>query len=152
MGARLGRTPHNDPSRQSPTVATEPSRHSGDTADDAAIWVHPVEPSLSLVIGNDKKGGLMVWDLDGREIQSVEGPRSQNLDLRYHFPLAGRFSDGTPHERVDLVGVGNERGRQFDFSKVNPSTRGLELAGSISTANGLKPYGGCMYHRIFRGR
>ena len=37
-----------------PTVETEPSHHSGDTADDMAIWIHPTDPSLSLVIGDDK--------------------------------------------------------------------------------------------------
>lgn len=94
----------------------------------------------------------MVWSLDGREIQYVEGTRYNNLDLRYGFPLAGEFDGGTPHERVDLVGVGDEGGLQMDFFKVNPATRRLEPAGSIGTADGLVPYGSCMYYSVRRNR
>jgi 3-phytase len=127
----------------SPSVETDPSHHAGDTADDSAIWIHPTNPSLSLVIGDDKNGGLMVYGLDGREIQYIEGTNYNNLDLRYNFPLAGQFSNGTAHQRVALVGVGDEINRQIDFFKVNPSTRNLEPAGSITSS--LIPYGACMY-------
>jgi 3-phytase len=40
----------------------------GDAADDPAIWVHPVDPALSLVLGTDKKGGLNVFDLEGKRL------------------------------------------------------------------------------------
>jgi 3-phytase len=135
-----------------PTVETDPSHGSGDTADDMAIWVHPSDPSLSLVIGDDKDGGLMVWGLDGKELQYVEGTKYSNVDLRYNFPLAGRFSSGTAHQAVALVGVGDESGRRVDFFKVNPGTRRLEPAGSIHTANRLVPYGSCMYHSAVNGK
>jgi 3-phytase len=145
-----------DPPRRAatvlPTVETDPSHGSGDTADDMAIWVHPSDPSLSLVIGDDKDGGLMVWGLDGKELQYVEGTKYSNLDLRYNFPLAGRFTNGTAHQAVALVGVGDESGRRVDFFKVNPGTRRLEPAGSIHTANRLVPYGSCMYHSAVNGK
>lgn len=134
-----------------PTVETDPSHHSGDTADDLAIWIHPSDPSLSLVIGDDKDGGLMVWSMDGRELQYLPGTNYNNLDLRYNFPLAGRFSDGSAHRTVALLGVGDESGGQVDFFKVNPGTRRLEPAGSINTADGLVPYGSCMYHSAVTG-
>jgi myo-inositol-hexaphosphate 3-phosphohydrolase len=44
---------------------TAPVGHSGDAADDPAIWVHPSDPSRSVVIGNDKQGALEVYDLVG---------------------------------------------------------------------------------------
>jgi 3-phytase len=50
------------------------------------------------VIGDDKGGGLLVWGLDGRELQYVDGTNYNNLDLRYNFPLVGRFSDGAAHK------------------------------------------------------
>lgn len=134
-----------------PTVETDPSHHRGDTADDVAIWVHPSDASLSLVIGDDKGGGLMVWGLDGKELQYIEGTNYNNLDLRYNFPLAGRFSGGAAHQTVSLLGVGDELERQIDFFKVNPTTRRLEPAGSINTAEGLVPYGSCMYHSAMTG-
>ncbi len=135
-----------------PTVETDPSHHTGDTADDSAIWIHPTDTSLSLVIGDDKNGGLMVWGLNGKEIQYVAGTNYNNLDLRYNFPLVGRFSNSTSHQTVALLGVGNELGNKIDFFKVNPTARQLEPAGSIATANGLIPYGSCMYHSPVSGK
>jgi myo-inositol-hexaphosphate 3-phosphohydrolase len=132
-----------------PIVETGPSHHAGDTADDVAIWIHPTDPSRSLVIGNDKFGGLMVWGLDGVELQYVEGTNYTNLDIRYNFPLAGSFSTGEPHATVALIAVGDEPGRQIDFFKVNPATRGLEPAGSVDMTIG--PYGSCMYRSAVTG-
>ena len=134
------------------TVETEPSHHDGDTADDVVFWIHPTDGSQSLVIGDDKDGGLMVWGLDGREVQYLEGTQYNNLDLRYNFPLAGRFSDGTAHQSVALLMVGDETGVAIDFFKVNPATRRLEAAGSLPMANGLVPYGGCMYRSAATGK
>src|SRR5688572_18257740 len=105
-----------------PSVETDPSHHDGDTADDTAIWIHPTDPSLSLVIGDDKDGGLMVWGLDGKEVQYVDGPGYNNLDLRYNVPLAGTFSTGRSHSTVALVGVSDAGESQVDFFKVNPGT------------------------------
>lgn len=144
-------TPRTHTATVAPTVETDPSHHRGDTADDVAIWIHPSDPSLSLVIGNDKDGGLMVWGLDGKELQYVEGTNYNNLDLRYNFALAGRFNGSAPHQTVSLIGVGDEGEQQIDFFKVNPRTRRLEPAGSIDTAGGLVPYGSCMYHSAITG-
>ena len=38
------------------TVETEPVPHSGDSADDPAIWIHPTDPAQSTIIGTDKHG------------------------------------------------------------------------------------------------
>ena len=48
-----------------PLVVTERTKH--DT-DDPAIWIHPVDPSQSLIIGTDKDpdGALYVFDLNGK--------------------------------------------------------------------------------------
>src|SRR5881394_3281225 len=34
---------------------TAPVPHEGDAADDPAVWIHPQEPSLSLILGTDKQ-------------------------------------------------------------------------------------------------
>lgn len=131
---------------------TAPVRHDGDAADDPAIWIHPSDPSLSLVLGDDKQGGLAVYDLEGRELQYLDpAKRLNNVDVRYDFPLAGAFADGTRHDRVDLVGVGNETDSSFVFYKVNPRTRRLEPAGEIRRL-GLAPYGSCLYRSPVSGR
>ncbi len=67
-------------------VETDPVGHTGDAADDPAIWVHPSDPSRSVVIGNDKGGSLEVYDLSGRRIQRInEGLlRQRRREARLH--------------------------------------------------------------------
>jgi 3-phytase len=53
-------------------------------ADDPAIWVNSADRAKSRVIGTAKNGGLRVYDLAGREVQSIsppEGGRFNNVDL-----------------------------------------------------------------------
>jgi 3-phytase len=134
------------------TVETAPVRHPKDAADDPAIWVHPSDPSRSLILGDDKGGGLCVYGLDGGELQVVEeAKRINNVDLRYGFTLAGSFEGGTPHDRVDLVGAGNQTDRNLLFYKINPATRRLEPAGDIGGL-GIVPYGSCMYRSSKSGK
>ncbi|MGY0020316.1 phytase [Streptomyces sp. YJ-C3] len=61
-------------------------------ADDPAIWRDAADPDRSLVIATAKQGGLRVYDLDAREVQSVPAPAAPGPD---HAP--GRFNN------VDLV-------------------------------------------------
>jgi myo-inositol-hexaphosphate 3-phosphohydrolase/PKD repeat protein len=108
------------------------------TADDPAIWVHPTDPALSLVIGTNKDsaGGLHVFDLGGNELQFVPGGQHNNVDLRYGFTLAG--------ERVDLVSACDRNDDRIDVYKVDPSLRRLVPVGSIQA--GIEVYGYAMYH------
>ena len=57
-----------------------PSR--GDAADDAAIWIHPDAPERSLVVGTDKRSGLLVYDLAGSQRQHLPAGNFNNVDLR----------------------------------------------------------------------
>ncbi|GGV34684.1 phytase [Streptomyces spectabilis] len=70
-------------------------------ADDPAIWRDPAAPERSLVIATAKEGGLRVYDLDAREVQSVPAPASPGPG-----DAPGRFNN------VDLVhGIGLGSGR-----------------------------------------
>jgi 3-phytase len=78
---------------------TEPVPHRGDAADTPDIWVHPTDPERSLVIATDKKGALMVYDLDGRLRQTVSiNSRPNDVSVLYGFTLGG--------ETVDLAVAG----------------------------------------------
>ena len=137
------------------TVTTGPCHSAGDACDDSAIWIHPTDASQSLIIGDDKNGGMVVWTLTGQEIQFIDGGTNMNnVDLRYNFPLTGTFSTGQTHTHVALVGVTNETDAGVTLYKVNPysSPAGkLEYANATLAASTLplaKPlvYGGCMYY------
>lgn len=65
-----------------PHAQTEPMARTGDAADDPAIWVHPTEPGASRVLGTNKKQGLLVYDMQGRQTQLLEVGRLNNVDLR----------------------------------------------------------------------
>lgn len=118
------------------TVETDPVPGGGDAADDPCIWIHPTDPALSTVIGTDKSGFyLLVYDLDGNELQRVSTGKMNNVDLRYNFPLGGT--------NVALVTATNRSNDTIEAYRVNPATRQLEAAGSF--AAGLAVYGMCMY-------
>jgi len=58
-------------------------------ADDPAIWVNPVDPAASLILGTDKTQGLFVYDLTGTQRQFFPDGELNNVDLR-NFLLDGK--------------------------------------------------------------
>ncbi len=132
-----------------PTVVaaaeTDPVPGRGDAADDPAIWVHPVDPAGSLVIGTDKKRGLNVYGLDGRLRQSLPVGRMNNVDLRDGFELDGR--------RVTLVAA-SDRDRNaialFALSADRPEL--VDVADGVLATGLAEVYGLCLYADRERGR
>ena len=65
--------------------------------DDPAIWIHPSDPSKSLILGTDKTeavGGVYVFGLDGALRQSLTPlDRPNNIDVEYGFATAGGSTD-----------------------------------------------------------
>ncbi|WP_374778061.1 phytase [Streptomyces sp. NBC_01310] len=123
--ADRGATP--SPARVSASVET-PSLFDDEAggnanADDPAIWRNAKDPDRSLVIATAKEGGLRVYDLDGRQVQSLPAPpppadgdmpgRFNNVDLI----MGLRFPDG----RHD-VAVVSDRGRdQLRVYRIDPA-------------------------------
>ncbi|WP_232050463.1 phytase [Actinoplanes sp. OR16] len=65
-------------------------------ADDPAIWINQADKGRSLVIGTAKNGGLRVYDLKGREVQSIATPaggRFNNVDVLTGFKLGKKKID-----------------------------------------------------------
>lgn len=52
-----------------------------DAADDPAIWRNAADPSSSLIVATDKKGGLYVYGLDGKVKSFTARPALNNVDL-----------------------------------------------------------------------
>jgi len=124
-----------------PKVETDAVPSGGD-ADDPAIWVHPTDPSQSVIIGSDKENGLGVYDLSGNQIQFVSGIEPNNVDIRHDFPLGGQL--------IDLVVSSNRADDSIALHRVDPGTRQLVAIGApIST--GIDIYGICLYHSPVSG-
>ena len=125
-------------------VETEPVPHNRDAADTPAIWVHPTEPESSLVLGTDKRGGLMVYDMDGRALQiASDDSRPNDVDVIYDFRFGGK--------RVDLAIAGARAAARQGVKVwlIDPATRRLTDVTAndiIAVFGGTVPYGSCIYH------
>lgn len=74
-------------------VESAPSDRPGDTMDDPAIWVHPTEPEKSLVLGTNKRWGLLSFNMRGEQVQALPSGRINNVDLRQQVMLGGKKRD-----------------------------------------------------------
>lgn len=99
-------------------------------ADDPAIWRNPADPDRSLVIATAKEGGLRVYDLDARLVQSLPAPAAPGPD---HAP--GRFNNVdllrglrlSPGGTADLA-VTSDRGHdRLRIHRIDPSRPGGPL-------------------------
>jgi 3-phytase len=122
----------------SATVETEPVKTFGDAADDPAIWVHPDDPELSLIIGTQKKNGINVYDLSGNLLQSRADGNINNVDLRYDFSLGD--------QPVAIVAGSNRSTDSISIYAVDAELRKLvDVADGVIPTGMIEPYGACMY-------
>ena len=118
-----------------PTVETELIPSPGDAADDPAIWLHPHDPSASRVLGTDKRNGLAVYDLNGKQLQYLSVGRLNNVDVRQGFQLG--------EQQIDLAVASNRDHNSLHVFAIDPANGQLSELGQIAT--GLKDiYGFCM--------
>lgn len=97
----------------------QPNGEPAGDADDPAIYVHPSDPAQSFVIGALKNGGLQVYDLDGKVLQTIapEGIRYNNVDLQYGFPLG--------NTAIDIAVATDRRNDKLVFFRIDPASRQL---------------------------
>ena len=122
---------------------TVPVTHSGDAADDPAIWVHPSNPANSLLIGNDKQGALEVYNVDGTLRQRLTTATSfwGNVDVRQQVAVDGRT--------LDVVAAYNGGLRLYTVQLANRTLQ------SVTDGTGVYPTSGgeglCLYHSRLSG-
>ncbi|MHA6495093.1 phytase [Pseudomonas borbori] len=117
-------------------VQTDPVPSLGDAADDPAIWVHPSDPRKSRVLGTDKQGGLLAYDLAGKQLQDLRVGRMNNVDVRAGFDLNGQL--------VDLAVASNRDQNSLQLFAIDRSSGELRNLGQLPTP--LKDiYGLCMF-------
>lgn len=117
-------------------VQTDPVPSLGDAADDPAIWVHPNDSRKSRVLGTDKQGGLLAYDLAGKQLQDLRVGRMNNVDVRAGFDLNGQL--------VDLAVASNRDQNSLQLFAIDRSSGELRNLGQLPTP--LKDiYGLCMF-------
>lgn len=117
-------------------VETVPVVSTGDAIDDPAIWVHPTEPSRSLVMANDKVGGFETYDLAGNRVQRLEFGTQfwGNVDVRQGVSISG-----IAHDLVAVVQQG------VRIYSVDPESRLLSPVTEGGAPVGSSGEGFCLY-------
>ena len=104
--------------------------------DDPAIWLDQADPSRSLILGTNKvpapKGALVVFGLDGKTRQTIDGiDRPNNVDVEYGLALQGQPTD---------IAVVTERLKRR--LRVFAISRGDGLLTDVSSGGGLPVFEG----------
>lgn len=116
-----------------------------DAADDPAIWIHPEKPRRSRIIGTDKKGGLAVYNLRGRQLFYYPDGMMNNADIRYGFPLGGK--------NADVLAVSNRTNNTIRLCQIAPDGSLMVIpGGELDPDMPDEVYGLCMYKSPVTGK
>ena len=108
-----------------------------DSADDPAIWVNPSDPSKSVIVGTNKKAGIHVYDLKGKELQFLEVGLVNNVDVRCGLPVGETL--------VDIAAASNRSHQSVDIFKINPTDGKLEFWDRFKVTDAIdEVYGFCL--------
>ncbi len=88
-----------------------PEKKNEDSADDPAIWVNSEYPEKSIIIGTDKKGGIVTYNLSGEELHYYFAGNMNNCDLRYGFTING--------DTVDILAASNRSHHSISLFKIH---------------------------------
>lgn len=105
-----------------------------DAADDPAIWHNRANPSASLIVATDKKGGLYVYDLTGAQKSFMPAPGLNNVDL---VTLPDETVLVAASDRSDLAQA------HILLARLEPSSGTLAIIDRIMVGAG-EGYGICM--------
>jgi 3-phytase len=100
-----------------------------DAADDPAIWVDPANPNRALIIATDKKAGIHVYDLAGKDIAFIGGGLVNNVDVAGNIVAASDRNDGV-NAHIALF-------------RLDPATATLTSLGRAAAGTG-EAYGFCL--------
>ncbi|TMP11857.1 phytase [Pseudoalteromonas sp. S3178] len=114
---------------------TTPVAAFGDAADDPAIWVNEQDAKNSLILGTDKRRGLMVYDLEGNKVQSLNVGRLNNVDVRQHQSINNQTHTWITASNRTLNSIS-----VFTVDSENKVNHVTEVATNLAEI-----YGMCMY-------
>jgi 3-phytase len=163
-GCRRGSTPPDEDSSKPPPAPSPLSQaleieaeygtaQLSNDPDDPAIWVHPTDPSRSLMLGTMKvaapAGAVVAFGMDGQIRQVISGiDRPNNIDVEYGLQLGGR--------RVDVAVATERLARQLRIFSLDPADGRLVDRGGVRVLEGQDgeagaPMGLALYRRARDG-
>ncbi|MBD3386056.1 phytase [candidate division KSB1 bacterium] len=113
-------------------------------ADHVALWIHPVDPQKSMLIGTDKgtypSGGLYIWNLDGELLQKIDISHPNAVDVEYGLQ--------TVNGRIDIAVVTMRDHAHIRVYKIDPEQQTLqELTTDSRISTFEDPYGLTLFKR-----
>lgn len=105
-----------------------------DAADDPAIWRNPADPAASLIVGTDKKAGLHVYDLTGKDRFFIDAGRVNNVDLKDMGPLGIIVAASDRNDNANA---------RLALFRLDPATARLTALGTVPVGTG-EAYGVCL--------
>jgi myo-inositol-hexaphosphate 3-phosphohydrolase len=103
-----------------PSVTVQPKlgpMKGGGNADDPAIWIHPSDPSRSLLFLSDKDAGIYVFNFSGNQLQHINfNTALNNIDVRYGFKFG--------NETIDIVAGNLRDDGKLAVLRINPNYSG----------------------------
>ncbi|KAI0870541.1 phytase [Hypoxylon argillaceum] len=128
-----------------PFAETDPN---GVDGDDPAIWISPINKTLSRIITTTKSevgAGFGVFDLSGKKLQTITAAEPNNVDVIYNF-LAG-------DKVIDLVYAAcREDNTMCLFEIYQNGTLGPIAGGVQPTKEDYDVYGSCVYRSRTTGK
>jgi 3-phytase len=125
-----------------PAIETDPIRENPDedAADDPALWRNTTNPDQSLIFGTNKKSGIHVYDLGGKEQKFYPLGMINNIDIRQQVEIGST--------NVDIIGGSNRTDNSIIIHGID-STGSLydllETNYAIDTTDIDEVYGFCLY-------
>ncbi len=108
-----------------------------DAADDPSVWIHPADPAKSLILGTNKKAGLNVYNLKGKELHFFPVGNVNNVDVCYNFDMNG--------EKIDLVGASNRSYNAVSLYKIDLDGKLTSITKDTVFSKVDDVYGFCFY-------
>jgi len=106
-----------------------------DAADDPAIWRNPADPAASLIVGTDKKAGLHIYDLTGKDRFFIDAGQVNNVDLKDMGPLGIIVAASDRNDRKNA---------KLALFRLDTAAVKLIPLGTVPVGNG-EAYGLCLY-------
>ncbi|WP_421918762.1 phytase [Marinifilum sp.] len=107
-----------------------------DAADDPAIWINFSDASQSRIIGTDKKGGIAVYNLQGKELFFYADGKMNNVDVRQKVQVN--------NDLLDIAACSNRTTNTIDFYRISESGELQKYPNAVKVKMSDEVYGFCL--------